>query len=101
LDLFFQIDLTCWLLIYPKIDADRADNYVRILRQVAQQHGMTIDAPLHVEIDDDETDTYARALRSHLNEKVGHSMKKSLIVFSSRFNWYRLLLNHVESIVTI
>lgn len=65
-----QIELRCWVLIYPKIDEDRAMIYTNMLRQVGQQQGMLIAEPLHVRLDDDETDSYASALRQHLNEQV-------------------------------
>jgi len=71
-----QIELNCWLLIYPKVDEDRASIYVNMLRQVGQQQGMLINEPIHVQMDDDETETFANALRSNLNDQVN-----DLIVF--------------------
>ena len=67
-----QVELNCWLLIYPKIDEDRASIYVNMLRHVGQQQGMLINEPIHVQMDDDETETYANTLRNNLNDQVNH-----------------------------
>ena len=65
-----QIELTSWLLIYPKIDEERAASYVSMLRQVGQQQGMLINEPIHIPMNDDETETYAHTLRRYLNKQV-------------------------------
>ena len=70
MNLNLKIELKCWLLIYPKIDEDRASVYVTMLRQVGQQLGMLVNEPIHVKINDDETETFANAIRSNLNEVV-------------------------------
>ncbi|CAF4486977.1 unnamed protein product [Rotaria sp. Silwood1] len=44
------IELNNWLLIYPKIDEDRASIYVNMLRQVGQQQGMLINEPIHIQL---------------------------------------------------
>ena len=54
---FIQIELKNWLLIYPKIDHDRAVIYVNMLRQVAQQQGMIINEPIYIQMEDDEVET--------------------------------------------
>ncbi|CAF0725401.1 unnamed protein product [Rotaria sordida] len=82
------IELTNWLLIYPKVDEDRASIYVNMLRQVGQQQGMPINEPIHVKMDDDETDTYANALRSNLSEQI---QLVSLIVKSRRIDRYNTI----------
>jgi hypothetical protein len=94
--------LNNWLLVYPKIDEDRALIYVNMLRQVGQQQGMIINEPIHVQMEDDETETYANTLRMNLNEQVNDIPEKILNKFIRfRFNWYLWLLNHVELIVII
>ncbi len=98
-----QIELNCWLLIYPKVDEDRASIYVNMLRQVGQQQGMLINEPIHVQMDDDETETFANALRSNLNDQVTDLFFIKIMIFSFLFrsNSYQLLLNPVELIVII
>ena len=58
------------MLVYPKVDEERALVYVNMLRQVGQQQGMLVNQPIHVTMDDDETETYANALRANLNDQV-------------------------------
>lgn len=77
-----------WLLIYPKIDQDRAVIYVNMLRQIAQQQGMIINQPTYIPMEDDETKTYANTLRMHLNERV---QLVSLIVKSRRIDRYNTI----------
>jgi hypothetical protein len=78
----FKIELNNWLLVYPKVDEDRAYIYVNMLRQVGQQQGMFINEPIHVQMDDDETETFAKTLRNNLNEQV-NSLKFFKIYFIS------------------
>ncbi len=68
----FKVELNCWLLVYPKLDEDRALIYVNMLRQVGQQQGMIINEPIHIQMEDDETETFANTLRKNLNEQVNH-----------------------------
>jgi hypothetical protein len=68
----FKIELNNWLLIYPKLDEDRALIYVNMLRQVGQQQGMIINEPIHIQMEDDETETFANTLRTNLNEQVNY-----------------------------
>ncbi len=70
--ILFKIELNNWLLIYPKLDEDRAFIYVNMLRQIGQQQGMIINEPIHIQMDDDETETYANTLRNNLNEQVNY-----------------------------
>lgn len=74
--MYFKIQLNTWLLVYPKIDEDRAIIYVNMLRQIGQQQGMVINEPIHVKMEDDETETFASALRNNLHEQVNFFLKK-------------------------
>ncbi|CAF1367290.1 unnamed protein product [Adineta steineri] len=82
------IELTSWLLIYPKVDEDRASIYVNMLRQVGQQQGMLINEPIHIQMDDDETETYGNVLRNNLNEQI---QLVSIIVRSRRIDRYNTI----------
>lgn len=82
------VELNHWLLIYPKIDRERALIFCSALRQIAEQHGMFINEPTHIEMDDDETESYAKILRSSLNEKV---QLASIIVKSRRIDRYNTI----------
>ncbi len=86
-----KIELNCWLLVYPKLDEDRALIYVNMLRQVGQQQGMIINEPIHIQMEDDETETFANTLRKNLNEQVNHFfllLKNSNKFIRFRFNLF-------------
>ena len=100
-----KIALTSWLLVYPKVDEERAAGYVSMLRLVGQQQGMVINEPSHIQMNDDETETYAQTLRRYLNKEVRNSRLSewcsiialiqiqlvSIIVKSRRIDRYNLI----------
>ncbi|CAF1090747.1 unnamed protein product [Adineta ricciae] len=83
-----SIALNCWMLVYPKVDEERALIYVNMLRQVGQQQGMLVNQPIHITMDDDETETYANVLRANLNDQI---QLVSVIVKSRRIDRYNMI----------
>lgn len=66
-----QVDMNCWLLVYPRRLQDVTKNLVALLRSACGPIGMQVNQPALVELKDERLETYVRTIRSILGNEVG------------------------------
>ncbi|KAI0210741.1 Piwi-like protein 2 [Lamellibrachia satsuma] len=64
------VDLSCWMVVFTKRDASKAQDFIQTMNQVCPQMGIQVRGPRVFELNNDRTETYIRTIRDNINAQV-------------------------------
>ncbi|XP_033118833.1 piwi-like protein 1 [Anneissia japonica] len=64
------VDLTDWVVVFSRRDAQRTTDFIQMMFQVTRQMGINMSDPVRLEIPDDRTESYLRVIRDAINPRL-------------------------------
>lgn len=64
------VDLTHWMVVATKRDAQKAAEFLNCMSKVCPQMGINIQAPMTFELNDDKTQSYLNLIRDRINPQL-------------------------------
>ncbi|XP_071952418.1 piwi-like protein 1 [Antedon mediterranea] len=92
------VDLTDWVVVFTRRDAQKTTDYIQMMFQVTRQMGINISDPVRLELQDDRTESYLRVIRDAINPRL----QLVVIIFPTsrddRYNAVKKLCCHESAV---